>query len=130
MRHSKAITAAGTLRSNAFGMRQAIIVVVAAVALVWAGAAFAQEAYLSHKLNQQAADLRHQNAELAAQNQGYRKDVQTITSGAAAEEEARQSGYARPNERTYLVAPAPSPSPSPKPTSSPTASASASPHSH
>jgi cell division protein FtsB len=122
MRHSKAIAAVGTLRTSAFGMRQAIIVVVAAVALVWAGAAFAQEAYLSHKLNQQAADLRKQNSQLAVQNQGYRKDVQAIMSGAAAEEEARQNGYARPSERLYLVAPPPSPSPSPAAAASPPAS--------
>jgi cell division protein FtsB len=128
MRHSKATAAAGTLRTNAFGMRQAIIVVVVAIALIWAGAAFAQEAYLSHKLNQQAADLRKQNLELAAQNQGYKKDVQAITSGAAAEDEARQNGYARPNEKLYLVAPPPSPSPSPSP--APAASAPATPHSH
>jgi cell division protein FtsB len=109
-------------------MRQAIIVLVAAVALIWAGAAFAQEAYLSHKLNQQAADLRRQNIQLAAQNQGYRKDVQAITSGAANEEEARQNGYARPSERLYLVAPPPSPSPNPSP--SPAASPTVSPRSH
>lgn len=126
MRHSKATAAVGTLRTNAFGMRQAVIVVIAGVALIWAGVAFVQEAYLSHKLNQQAAGIRQQNAQLAAQNQGYKKDLQAITSGAANEEEARQNGYARPNERLYLVAPPPSPAPSP----SPSATASPSPRPH
>ncbi|HEY1419513.1 MAG TPA: hypothetical protein VGG90_02250, partial [Candidatus Dormibacteraeota bacterium] len=75
------------------------------------------------------ADLRRQNVELAAQNQGYKKDVQAIMSGAANEEEARQNGFARPNERTFLVVPlptqsptpaaSPSPRPSPHPSSSP-----------
>jgi len=119
---NKAIAATGTLRTNSFGARQLIVVVVAGAALLWAGAAFAQEAYVSHKLSQQAADLRSQNAQLTAQNQAYRKDVKTITSGAATEEEARLNGYARPSEKTYLVAPPPSPSPTPN--AAPTTSAS------
>lgn len=122
MRHSKAIAATGTLRTNAFGVRQVIILIAAAVALVWAGAAFAQEAWVSHGLSQEVAAIRQQNAQLAAQNQGYRKDVQTMTSGAADEEEARQNGYARANERLYLVAPPPTPSPAPSPKASPSAS--------
>ncbi len=126
MRYSKVIVATGSTRSGAFGVRHAILFVVVAVAVLWAGVAFAQEAYVGHKLGQQAADLRHQNAVLAVQNQGYRKDVQAITSGGGDEEEARLNGYAKPQERLYLVtaAPSPSPSPSPKP------SASASPRTH
>jgi cell division protein FtsB len=118
MRHSKAIIAAGSVRNGTLGVRHAVVVAVTSVAVVWGGVAFAQEAYVVHKLNQQAADLHHQNAELAAQNKGYKKDVQAITSGAANEEEARMNGYARPSEKLYLVTPptpAPSPSPSPSP---------------
>jgi cell division protein FtsB len=118
MRHSKAIIAAGSVRNGTLGVRHAVVVAVTSVAVVWGGVAFAQEAYVVHKLNQQAADLHHQNAQLAAQNQGYKKDVQAITSGAANEEEARMNGYARPSEKLYLVTPptpAPSPSPSPSP---------------
>jgi cell division protein FtsB len=115
MRQSKAIVAAGTLHSNAFGVRHAVLGVAACVAVAWAGVAFAQEAYIGHKLSQQVADLRRQNIELSAQNQGYRRDVQAISSGAANEEEARLNGYTRPNERLYLVAPIPTPSPTPKP---------------
>jgi outer membrane murein-binding lipoprotein Lpp len=128
MRQSKATVAAGTLHTNAFGVRHAILAAAACVALVWAGIAFAQEAYIGHKLSQQASDLRHQNYQLAAQNQGYRKDVQAITSGAANEEEARLNGYTRPNERLYLVAPVPTPSPTPRP--SPRPSTATSPKSH
>ncbi len=120
MRYSKVIVATGSVRASAFGVRRAVLSGVVALAVVWAGVAFAQEAYIGHKLSQQAADLRHQNTVLAAQNQGYRKDVQGMTSGAADEEESRLNGYAKPQERLYLVTAAPSPSPSPQ--ASPSAS--------
>ena len=107
------------MRTSAFGMRHALVVAAVFGALVWAGVAFAQEAYIGHKLSQQVADLRHQNAVLGAQNQGYKKDVQALTSGTASEEEARLNGYARPQERLYLVTAAPTPSPSPPPSASP-----------
>ena len=124
MRYNKALVAAGTLRTNAFGMRHAVITSVIVAASIWAGVAFVQEAYIGHRLSQQVADLRKQNTVLAAQNQGYRKDVQAITSGAADEEEARLNGYAKPQERLYLVTAVPSPSPTPA------ASPSASPRTH
>ena len=115
MRHSKAIVAAGTVRTSALGMRHALILAAIVAAAIWAGVAFAQEAYIGHRLSQQAGDLRKQNAVLAAQNQGYHKDVQAIMSGAANEEEARLNGYSKPQERLYLVTAAPSPSPAPPP---------------
>ena len=116
------MVASGTLRTSAFGVRHAIVMAVVLVALIWAGIAFAQEAYIGHKLSQQVADLRHQNVVLAAQNQGYKKDVQAITSGTANEEEARLNGYSKPQERLYLVTAAPSPSPTPPAAASPSAS--------
>jgi cell division protein FtsB len=122
MRYNRVIVASGTLRTSAFGMRHALVIAVVLVAMIWAGIAYAQEAYIGHKLSQQAADLRNQNTVLAAQNQGYKKDVQAITSGAADEEEARLNGYAKPQERLYLVTAAPSPSPTPSPSPSPSAS--------
>ena len=118
MRHSKAIVAAGTVRTSALGMRHALILAAIVAAAIWAGVAFAQEAYIGHRLSQQAGDLRKQNAVLAAQNQGYHKDVQAIMSGAANEEEARLNGYSKPQERLYLVTAAPSPSPAPPPSPS------------
>ena len=121
MRYNRVIVASGTLRTSAFGMRHALVLAVVLGALLWAGVAFAQEAYIGHKLSQQVADLRHQNTVLAAQNQGYKKDVQAITSGTASEEEARLNGYAKPQERLYLVTAAPSPSPTPSPSASPKA---------
>ena len=122
MRYSRAVAATGTVRTNAFGVRHAVIAIAACAGLRWAGVAFAQEAYVSHRLGQQVADLRKQNAQLAAQNAGYRKDVQAIQSGTAYEEEARQNGFAKPNERVFLVAPAPTPSPTPAHSPSPSAS--------
>ena len=126
MRYNRVFVASGTLRTSAFGMRHVVVVAVVLVALVWAGVAFAQEAFIGHRLSQQVGDLRHQNVVLAAQNQGYKKDVQAITSGTADEEEARLNGYAKPQERLYLVTAAPSPSPTPPASPSP----SASPHTH
>jgi cell division protein FtsB len=119
MRLSKPIVAGGTLRTSAFGVRHAVIAMAALVAFVWAGAAFAQEAYLSHKLSDQVANLRRQNALLTGQNAGYRKDVDTLKSGVANEEEARLNGYARPNEKLYLVTAPVSPSPSTSPPATP-----------
>jgi cell division protein FtsB len=95
-----------------------VVAVVAALAL-WTAYAFAQEAYIGHKLSQQVADLYRQNALLSSQNSGYRKDVESMALGAANEEEARQNGYARAGERVYLVTEPPSPAP-PSPHASPT----------
>jgi len=111
MRHTRALTVAGTVRTNTFGVRQVVVLVAIVGALAWGGVAFAQEAFISHGLSQQVKELRRQNAEIAAQNAGYKKDVQALQSGTANEEEARRSGYARPDEKTYLVTTAPSPTP-------------------
>lgn len=112
MRSSRALTAAGTVRTSSFGVRNLVVLAVVGTVLVWAGIAFAQEAYVSHRLSQQVSDLRRQNAEIAVQNAGYKKDVQGLANGTADEEEARLNGYAKPNERTYLVTGPASPSPS------------------
>ena len=116
MRSSKALTVAGSVRTNSFGLRNLILLIAAGVVLTWAGIAFAQEAYVSHKLSQQVSDIRRQNSDIAAQNAGYKKDVQALSNGAADEEEARLNGYAKPSEKLYLVtAPSPSAAPSPSP---------------
>jgi cell division protein FtsB len=113
MRYSnKPSTAAGSIRVNAFGLRQTVVLIAAGAALIWIAIAFAQEAYVSQRLNAQVSELRQQNAQIAAQNAGYRKDVQALGNGTADEEEARKNGFAKPYERTYLVT---SPSPSPAP---------------
>lgn len=123
MRQSKPLVVAGSVQTRALGVRHAVIAAVTLVAIVWGGVAFVQEAALSHRLSQQVSDLRNQNAQIAAQNAGYKKDVQALTNGAADEEEARLNGFARPNEKTYLVA-------SPSPTAPGNASPSPSQKSH
>ena len=80
----------------------AFLAVLLAIGL-WVGYAFAQEAYLNHRLGQQAADLRQANQTLATQNEGYRRDIGASNAGAAAEEEARLNGYAKPDERVYVI---------------------------
>ena len=113
MRYSNRPTAAaGSIRVNAFGLRQTVVLIAAGVALIWIAIAFAQEAYVSQRLGAQAAELRRQNAQIAAENAGYRKDVQALANGTGDEEEARKQGYAKSYEKTYLVT---SPSPSPAP---------------
>ena len=128
MRQTRALTVAGSVRTNAFGVRHVIVVIAVGVGLVWGGIAFAQEAYISHRLSQQVADLKQQNAGIAAQNAGYKKDVQALQSGSADEEVARLSGYAKPNEKLFLVTAVPSPSPSAA--ASPSAHPSPSPKAH
>ena len=117
MRQSKALRLPGsTMHASTFGVRKAVIAVIVLAVMGWSGIAFAQEAYLGHKLGQQVADLKRQNAQIAAQNAGYRKDVQALSNGTGSEEEARLNGFAKPNERTYLVtSPSPSPAASPSP---------------
>src|SRR5258708_12696867 len=112
MRQNRAFTVAGSVRTSSFGLRNVVFLGAIGVVLAWAGVAFAQEAYVGHKLSQQVSDLRRQNSDIAAQNAGYRKDVQALTSGTADEEEARLNGSPKPNAHPYLL-PTPSPLPSP-----------------
>lgn len=71
-----------------------------AVWIVWA---FAQEVLLSYQLSRQASDLRNQNAAMQTTNESYERDIAAVSSGGAAEEEARLNGYARPDEKLYIV---------------------------
>jgi len=122
MRYTTALTPPGAPRPRTNGLRRIALTIVFVLAAVWALYAYAQEAYLSHKLGQQLSDLKSQNALIADQNQAYHRDIQAITTGAANEEEARLSGYSRPQERVYLVIAPPSPTPSapsPSPKGSP-----------
>lgn len=77
----------------------------------WALSSLLQEAYLEHQLSAQAGRIAQQNAALATQNDGYQRDILALQTGAAAEEDARLNGYARSDEKVYVIAPAPSPSP-------------------
>jgi len=104
MRYSnKPTTAAGTIRVTAFGLRQTVVLIAAGIALMWGIVAFAQEAYIGHRLSEQVTQLRQQNAAIAAQNAGYKKDVAALSNGSADEEEARLNGFAKPNEKVYIL---------------------------
>jgi hypothetical protein len=83
-----ALAPPGVPRPRLVVARRTIVLGVVLCAAVWAGIAYAQEAYLGHRLSQQVSDIRHQNQVLAAQNQGYHRDISAINSGAADEEEA------------------------------------------
>ncbi len=110
----------GVPRPRLVAARRTIVLGVLLCAAGWAALAYAQEAFLGHRLSQQVSDLRHQNEVLTAQNQGYHRDISAINSGAADEEEARRNGYSKPYEHVYLVTGTPSPAPpSPKATPSP-----------
>lgn len=89
----------------------ALLVLLVAAAL-WVAFAFAQEVLFTNQLNAQASDLRRQNALIASANDGYRRDLSASTAGATADEDARAHGYARSDERIYIVGvPAPSSTP-------------------
>jgi len=110
-----ALTPPGASRPRTVNVRRPILVVVFVVIAAWALIGYAQEAFIGHRLAQQVADLRNQNAVIAAQNDGYRKDIQAIDNGSANEEEARLNGYSKPGEKVFLITDPPSPSPSPNP---------------
>jgi cell division protein FtsB len=83
--------------------RGLLVAVAFTVALAWLAYQYAQEAVLSHRLQQEAAQLRHQNDEVTGQNDGYRRDIVATATGAQVDEEARSGGYARPEEKVYLI---------------------------
>ncbi len=118
MSHSTAVATAGEVNKRVSWSRDLLLLLGVAAAGVWVVSSFTQQAYIDQRLASQAAQLRAGNGALAQQNQGYQKDIEAMTSGAAAEEEARLNGYARSDEKVYLVSRPPStavPSASPPP---------------
>jgi len=108
MRRINTTSRVGKVNTPAPLSKQFVLLALLLVAAVWVAYAFAQEVILNHQLNAQAADLRRQNATVAAQNDGYRRDLLASSVGATAGEDARVHGYARSDERVYVVgAPAP-----------------------
>ena len=104
MRHRRASVSNGVLRPRRLRLSREMLLLgglgLVALWIVWA---FAQEVYLSHELSRQAAEVRRENAALQVTNEGYRRDIAAVSSGAAAEEEARLNGYARSDEKLYLI---------------------------
>lgn len=94
---------------------EAIALLALCVVAAWLIGSFAQEMYLSHRLNAQAAALQQQNSALEAENTGYKKDIAAVASGASAEEDARINGYAKSGEKVYVIG-APPADPQPRPT--------------
>ena len=103
MRRINTTTRVGKVNTPAPLSKQFVLLALLLVAAVWVAYAFAQEVILNRQLNAQAADLRRQNATVAAQNDGYRRDLLASSAGATAGEDARAHGYARSDERVYVV---------------------------
>ena len=109
MRRINTTTRVGKVSMPAPFSKQFLLLALLLAVAVWVAYAFAQEVLLNHQLNAQAAELRQQNATVAAQNYGYRRDLLASSAGATADEDARAHGYARNDERVYVVGgPAPS----------------------
>lgn len=104
MRQRRPAATAGIVNSRFALSSRALTRVVILGASLWMAWVFAQEAWTAHRLDTQAAELLHRNAALAGQNESYGRDIQTVQSGGASEEVARQNGYAKPGERVYVVA--------------------------
>ena len=115
MRQRRASASNGVLRPRRLRTSREVFLLAALALLAgWIVWAFAQELYLSYQLSRQASELRSQNAALQVANEGYRRDIAAVSSGAAAEEEARLNGYSRSDEKLYLVSsPASQPARSP-----------------
>lgn len=113
MRSRRASASNGTVDKRVRFSHETLLLAAMAVFGLWMVGSLLQELSLNQSLNQQAASLRGQNTALRTTNDAYRKDIGAVTSGAAAEEEARKDGYARSNEKLYLVASPPPSTPVP-----------------
>jgi len=116
MRPRRASVSNGVVNRRMRLSHQAILLGVMALIGLWMIGSLVQEISLDRSLSHQASQLREQNATIAATNQGYQRDIGAVTSGAAAEEEARKDGYARSDEHLYIVATPHPPTPPPHPT--------------
>jgi cell division protein FtsB len=104
MRHHRASAIYGIVNQQRIRLsRRRLAAIGIAAVTSWMVWSFAQEVLLSHDLSHQAAELRQQNAALQSENRGYQRDIAASTSGAAAEEDARDDGYSKPREKLYLV---------------------------
>jgi cell division protein FtsB len=113
MRPRRASASNGIVDKRVRLSHQTFILAGMAVLALWMAGSLVQELSLNQSLSQQANGLHDQNAALRTTNDAYRKDIGAVTSGAAAEEEARKDGYARSGEKLYLVATPPPSTPAP-----------------
>lgn len=113
MRQRRASASNGIVDKRVRLSHQTFLLAAMAVVGLWMTGSLIQEVSLNRSLSHQAAGLRDQNAALETTNDEYRKDISSIKSGAAAEEEARRDGYARKDEKLYVVATPPPATPAP-----------------
>lgn len=113
MRPRRASASNGILYQRVRLSPRTVLIGAMGVVALWMVGSLIQEISLNQSLSHQAAELRDQNAALSASNEGYRRDIAAVSSGAAAEEEARKDGYARSDEKLYLIATPPPSSPRP-----------------
>ena len=118
MRQRRASASNGALRPRSLrASREVLLLVGLALVAIWIVWAFAQEVFLSYQLTREASDLKNQNAALQVANEGYRRDIAAVSSGGAAEEEARLNGYVRSDEKLYVVSQPTSAGPQSRPVS-------------
>jgi cell division protein FtsB len=127
MRPRRASASNGIVDKQVRFSHQTFLLAGIAVLALWLVGSLFQELSLNRSLSQQAASVSDQNASLRSTNDTYRKDINAVTSGAAAEEEARKDGYARSNEKVYLIATPPPSTPEPAAAKKPQASGSGGP---
>jgi hypothetical protein len=113
MRPRKASASNGIVNQRMRLSHQTLLGVTLAIVGLWMVGSLIQEIALARSLSQQAHQLRDQNTAVGATNQGYRSDIAAVSSGAAAEEEARKDGYARGDEKLYIIATPPAATPPP-----------------
>jgi cell division protein FtsB len=117
MRRINTKTRVGKVNMPAPFSKEFVLLVVLAGVIGWVVVGFTQEVLLTHQLNAQAAALRQQNSGIVAANDGYQRDIQVSSAGATVDEDARAHGYARNDERVYVVGgPNPAPAAPAKPT--------------
>jgi cell division protein FtsB len=119
MRPRRASASNGTVNKRMRLSHETFILGAMALLGLWMVGSLLQELSLNQSLSRQAAALRERNASVQATNDGYRRDIAAISSGAAGEEEARKDGYARKDEKLYIVATPSAPAPAPAPRSRP-----------
>ena len=110
MRPRRASASYGTVNRRVRPSHEAIILGLMALVGLWLIGSLVQQIALNRSLGQQAAELQRENAAMQSANDGYRSDIAAISSGAAAEEEARLNGYSRSDERVFVIT---SPTPPP-----------------
>lgn len=119
MRYRKASASKGTLDVRVRFSHETLILAAMALTGLWLLISLVQAVALNQSLGRQASNLRQSNAAMHATNENYRRDVAAVSSGAAAEEEARLNGYARADEKVYVIGQPQAQQPAARPTSQP-----------